>query len=269
MEGIPDSILGDLSPPDLQVAVENLCKLAYEGLAKKKVVFKKSELGAAGCLGTAVELGFLSSCSNLKSISCGSAQLTNASAPVIAEVLHCLPKVSVVGIQSEMDDDGFAELEATLGKMANRLKRFKLYETKVSPALLSRMLPSLTKLALLTIVGNSIGDNGFRQVASSLRQLSALKHLHLCDIGLTWRSLAELEKILLSCPKMSKCHIFCDKKSFPPPGEDITKVPSLTTLRLMQDKTINELYVSYGYQITNSLRFVNVRHQSLNLKFFG
>ena len=65
MEDIPDSILGDLSPPDLQVAVENLCKLAYEGLAKKKVVLKKSELGAAGCLGTAVELGFLSSTPSL------------------------------------------------------------------------------------------------------------------------------------------------------------------------------------------------------------
>ena len=61
MEEIPDSILDDLSPPTLQEAVENLCKLAYEGLAKKKVVFKKSELRAAGCVGAAVELGFLSS----------------------------------------------------------------------------------------------------------------------------------------------------------------------------------------------------------------
>ena len=61
MEEIPDSILDDLSPPALQEAVENLCKLAYDGLTKKKVVFKKSELRAAGCVGTAVELGFLSS----------------------------------------------------------------------------------------------------------------------------------------------------------------------------------------------------------------
>ena len=61
MEEIPDSILDDLSPPALQEAVEKLCTLAYEGLAEKKVVFKKSELRAAGCLGTAVELGFLSS----------------------------------------------------------------------------------------------------------------------------------------------------------------------------------------------------------------
>ena len=61
MEEIPDSILDDLSPPVLQEAVENLCKLAYECLAEKKVVFKKSELRVAGCLGAAVELGFLSS----------------------------------------------------------------------------------------------------------------------------------------------------------------------------------------------------------------
>ena len=65
MEEIPDNILDDLSSPDLQEAVENLCKLAYEGLAEKKVVFKKSELRAAGCLRTAVELGFLSSTPNV------------------------------------------------------------------------------------------------------------------------------------------------------------------------------------------------------------
>ena len=41
MEEIPDNILDDLSSPALQEAVENLCKLAYEGLAEKKVVFKK------------------------------------------------------------------------------------------------------------------------------------------------------------------------------------------------------------------------------------
>ena len=61
MEEIPNSILDDLSSPALQAAVENLCKLAYDCLAEKKVVFKKSELQAAGCLGTAVGLGFLSS----------------------------------------------------------------------------------------------------------------------------------------------------------------------------------------------------------------
>ena len=52
MEEIPHSILDDLAPPALQESVEKLCKLAYEGLASKKVVFKKSELRAAGCLGT-------------------------------------------------------------------------------------------------------------------------------------------------------------------------------------------------------------------------
>ena len=61
MEEIPDSILDDLPSSALQEAVENLCKLANDGLAEKKVVFKKSELRAAGCLGAAVELGFLSS----------------------------------------------------------------------------------------------------------------------------------------------------------------------------------------------------------------
>ena len=71
MEDIPDSILDDLSPPALQEAVENLCKLAYDGLAEKKVVFKKSELRAAGCLGTAVQLGFLSSTPSVSIAGCG------------------------------------------------------------------------------------------------------------------------------------------------------------------------------------------------------
>ena len=184
-------------------------------------------------------------------MTCGSAQLTNVSAPMVAEVLHCLPNVSVVGLHSEMDDDGLAKLETTLHGMANRLKRFKLYETKVSTALLSKVLSSLTKLRLVTIVRNPIGDEGFRQVASALRQPSVLKHLHLCDIGLTWRSLSELEKILLSCPKMRKCDIFCDKRLFPPSGEDIAKVPSLTTLRLADELEYSELRESYGHQITN------------------
>ena len=502
MEEIPKSILDDLSPPDLQVAVENLCKLAYEGLAEKKVVFTKSELRAAGCLGTAVELGFLSStpsvsiagqgedaysfqhhtmleffaavhtvrdrirkakesiadlisklgvdgdysrfwpfvsgllsgeecklllsalaanvqdawsgsrgrrkanqhfllllqchvecvsqlprdgspsvaamlkslglqlnkthlslsdahaaakvlqmygarltdvcfhnssiddggnvdfltglqectqlrkfdigvlgkligaaglrqvlernktslevlvlpvsdvdfpeiapaikaCSDLVSITCGSAQLTNVSAPMVAEVLRLLPRLGNVGLQSEIDDDGFAQLETTLCNKANRLARLKLYQTKVSPALLSRTLASLTKLSLLTIVENPIGDDGFRQLACSLRQLSNLKQLHLCGLGLTWRSLADLEKILLSCPKMVRCHIFCDRRSFPPPGEDITKVPSLTTLRFVVEKAYSELRISYGYKITHSQQLQNVRKQALFLKYYG
>ena len=48
MEEIPDNILDDLSSPGLQEAVENLCKLAYEGLAEKKVVFKKSRASSGG-----------------------------------------------------------------------------------------------------------------------------------------------------------------------------------------------------------------------------
>ena len=383
MEEIPDSILDDLSPPALQEAVENLCKLAYEGLTEKKVVFKKSELRAAGCLGTAVELGFLSStpsvsiagrgedvysfqhhtmleffaavhavrdrirkakrnlsdlvrelgvdgdyarfwpfvsgllsgeecelllsalaanvqpaprkrettqhvllllqchmecashlprqgspsvcamlkstglqlrnthlsfsdtvavaevlrtydtllmsvdmhnsslddsgganllagleectqlgkldigamsnligassglrrvlerskdslynialpvsdadlpellpamktCTGLTNFTCGSPQLTNVSAPALAEVLRLLPEVNVVGFHSRMDDGGFVKLEPILCDKANRLKRLNLYWTRVSPALLSKTLSSLANLDFFTLVG--------------------------------------------------------------------------------------------------------------------
>ena len=493
MEEIPDSILDDLSSPALQEAVENLCKLAYEGLAEKKVVFKKSELRAAGCLGTAVELGFLSSapsvsiagrgedaysfqhhtmleffaavhavrdrtrkakrnisdlvrelgvdgdyarfwpfvsgllsgeecelllsalagnvkdasdlrkrtqhfllllqchvecasllprqgspavaallkstglqlknthlsfsdtvaaaeilrtygtlvpkvsmhdsslddsggavllaslqectqlgcidvgamsnligatsglrqvlernkgslckislpvsdadlpellqamkkCTGLTNFSCGSPQLTNVSAPAIAEVLRLLPKVNVVGLHGQMDDSGFVRLEATLCGMANRLKRLNLYRTRVSPAFLSKMLSSLFNLKGLTLVGNPIGDDGFQQVASSLQQLRRFGHLHLCDIGVTWRSLLELENILFSCPLMCACHLTAEKRSFPALGEDIAKVCSLTTLGLKQEIALSEPALSYGRRVTHRLWFINTRNQEL------
>ena len=499
MEEIPDSILNDLSSPALQEAVENLCKLAYDGLAKKKVVFKKSELRAAGCVGTAVELGFLSStpsvsiaghgedaysfqhhtmleffaavhavrvcirkatrslfdlvkelgvdgdyarfwpfvsgllsgdecelllsalaanildaikrgnreptqrfllllqchvecanqlprqgspsvaallksvglklknthlsfsdtlaaakvlrmygtlltyvgmhntslddsggadlleslhectqlqkldigamsnligassglrqvlernkcslfnialpvsdgdlpellpamkkCTGLTNFTCGSPQLTNKSALGIAEVLRFLPKASTIGLHSRMDDGGFIKLGATLCDMANRLKRLNLYWTRVSPALLSQTLSPLVNLKGFTLVGNPIGDDGFRQVASSLQQLPCLQHLHVCDIGVTWLSLAELEKVLLSCPRLRDNHVYAEKKSFPPSGEDITKVSRLTTLHLIQEKVgLKDAY--YGYQPTHSLAFRNMRSQVLVFNFY-
>ena len=498
MEEIPDSILDDLSPPALQEAVENLCKLAYEGLAEKKVVFKKSELQAAGCVGTAVQLGFLSStpsvsiagrgedaysfqhhtmleffaavhavrvcirksirnmsdlvrelgvdgdyarfwpfvsgllsaeecelllsalatniqsasgkrttsrhfllllqchvecasqlpregspsvaamlkstglllkkthlsfsdtvaaaeilrkygtlltrvdmhnsslddsggadllaslqectqlqsldigamsnligaasglrqvlernkeslsrisvpvsdadlpellpaikkCTGLKGFTCGSPQLTNISAPVLAEVLRLLPKVNAIGLRSQMDDDGFVQLEAILCDMANRFKRLNLYWTKVSSALLSKTLSPLSNLEGFTLVGNPIGDDGFQQVAVSLCQLRSLNLLHLCDIGVTWRSLAELEKVLLSCPILRACYVFAEKSSFPPAGEDIrTKVPSVTTLRLTQESdALNDWY--YGFHLTSGVAFLTKQSQAIFVKFY-
>ena len=206
-------------------------------------------------------------CTGLTVFTCGSPQLTNKSAPAIAEVLRLLPKVNSIGLKSQMDDGGFVKLEATLCDMANRLRRLNLYWTRVSGALLSKTLSSLANLTLFTLVGNPIGDDGFQQVASSLQQLPRLKRLHLCDIGVTWRCLAELEKILLSCPQVLCGYIYAEKKSFPPAGEDITKVSSLTTLQLIGEKAgMKDTY--YGYQPTYGMVFRNVRSQVLNLSFY-
>ena len=57
---VPSSILAELSPPHLHVAVVNLSQLAYSALAKKHMVFTRSELEEGSCLGHAVQLGFLS-----------------------------------------------------------------------------------------------------------------------------------------------------------------------------------------------------------------
>ena len=190
-------------------------------------------------------------CSGLKHLTCGSPQLTNESAPALVEVLRLLPEVNAIGLHSRMDDEGFVQLEAILCNMANRLKRLSLYWTRVSSALLSKTLLPLSNLTFFTLVGNPIGDDGFRQVASSLRQLRCLRVLHLCGLGVTWRCLAELEEVLLSCPKMRNCQLYVEKKSFPPPGEDITEISRLTTLDLTKEIEWKESY--YGYHATDAL----------------
>ena len=177
-------------------------------------------------------------CTGLTDFSCGSPKLTNESASTIAKVLRVLPKVHAIGLHSQMDDSGFVKLENTLYDIANRLKRVILSRTRVSPALLSKVLPCLENLDFIVLVDNPIGDNGFRQVATALRQLHHLQHLHLCDIGVTWQSLAKLENVLLSCRKMRKCHLIVEKRSFLSPDEDIAKVSSLTTLRLLREECI-------------------------------
>ena len=205
-------------------------------------------------------------CTGLRTFTCGSPQLTNKSAPAIAEVLRLLPEVDAIGLHSRMDDDGFVQLEAILCDMANRLKRLSLYWTRVSPALLSTTLSPLSNLTFLTLVGNPIGDDGFQQVAASLCHLRRLKHLHLCDIGVTWQSLPKLEEVLLSCSRMKRCSLSAGKKSFPLAGEDITKISSLTTLRLVQKMEWKESY--YGYHLTDTLAFRNPCSQLLFLKFY-
>ena len=206
-------------------------------------------------------------CTGLKGFTCGSPQLTNKSAPAIAEVLRLLPKVHSIGLKSRMDDSGFVKLEATLCDKASRLNQLSLYWTRVGPALLSQTLSSLVNLTGFTLVGNPIGDNGFRQVASSLQQLRHLTLLHLCDIGVTWRSLTELEKVPCSCPSLRDYFVYAEKISFPPAGENITKVSSLTTFQLVHEtEAWNDPY--YGYQPIYSMVFCNVRSQRLILKFY-
>ena len=206
-------------------------------------------------------------CTGLKGFTCGSPHLSNESAPAIAEVLRLLPNVDIIGLRSQMDDGGFVKLEATLCDMANRLNHLNLYWTRVSAALLSKTLSSLANLTGFTLVSDPIGDDGFRQVASSLQQLCRLTHLHLCDIGVTWRSLAVLEKVLLSCLRLRDNYLYAEKKSFPPPGEDITKVSSLTAFQLIEEKVaLQRAY--YGYQPTYSLVFCNKRSQVFVLNFY-
>ena len=165
-------------------------------------------------------------CTGLKNFTCGSPQLTNESAPAIAEVLRVLPEVDSIGLRSQMDNDGFVKLESMLCNMAHRPKHLNLYWTRVGPALLSKILSPLANLKGLTLVGNPIGDDGFRQVAPSLRQLRRLSRLHFCDIGVTWRSLGELENILLSCPKVQNFHSTLKRNHFRHPAKTSPRFPA-------------------------------------------
>ena len=49
----PKNILDELSPPELQATMENLCKLAYDTLKKTEVVFTETQLSSASCLSAA------------------------------------------------------------------------------------------------------------------------------------------------------------------------------------------------------------------------
>ena len=200
--------------------------------------------------------------SALKTLSCGSRRLTNTSAPAIAEVLRLLPTVRSVGILGKMDDHGFADLVSTLCGTARRLHQLKLYQTRLSTSLLVKMLSSLSSLSFFTLVGNPIGDDGFKQVSLSLQQLGVrLSKLHLCDIGLTWHSMREFESILRSCPKVNTLRVYCQKRSFLPIGEGVDAVRRLTTLK--EHGIDNEPMVEYGYRYSTTLMFRNERRQFL------
>ena len=61
MRKAPKNLLDELSPPELQATMQNLCKLAFDTLKKTEVVFTETQLLSAGCLSAAADLGFLSS----------------------------------------------------------------------------------------------------------------------------------------------------------------------------------------------------------------
>ena len=61
MRKAPKNLLDELSPPELQATMQNLCKLAFDTLKKTEVVFTETQLSSAGCLSAAADLGFLSS----------------------------------------------------------------------------------------------------------------------------------------------------------------------------------------------------------------
>ena len=199
--------------------------------------------------------------SRLRTLSCGSRRLSKVSAPAIAEVLSLLPTVDTVGILSEMDDTGFADLVPTLCGMATRLRQFKLYQTRLSASLLSKMLCSLPSLSLFTLVGNPVGDRGFQQVSTSLQKLGSLSSLVLCDIGLTWRSMKELESILGSCRKVKTLRVYCWKRSFLPTGEGVDAVRRLSSMK--ESWVSKESRVEYGYRYSSVLAFRNERQQLL------
>ena len=210
----------------------------------------------------------IKTCSGLENFSCGSPQLTSASAPALAEVLPSLPNVKSVGLTSEMDDGSFKDIATTLCEMGAQLWQLKLYRSKLSAVLLCKILSSLQYLSLFTLVGNPIGDDGFRQVSTILQRRNLLA-LQLCDIGLTSQSLTVLESTLFSCPNMPTLRVYCQKKTFPSLGKDFlaAAISGLPAMRLEQKEEFENPTLEYGYRCTDYLWFENMRNQSLLIYF--
>ena len=155
----------------------------------------------------------------------GSRALTNKSAPAVADILRCHHSLEEFGLSGEIDDDDFTPIASSLPDTSAQLEQLFLPWTVLSVSMLSNTLTSLTCLMWLQLVGNPIGDDGFQQLITPVRQLRSLQRLMLMDIDLTIQSVKELEKLLQHTPThLMKIKVTSKKSALLPTDQDVDDI---------------------------------------------
>ena len=210
----------------------------------------------------------ITKCTRLAELYIGSQSLTNTSAPAVAEVIRNHPSLIAVGLTGQIDDVGFAPIAPCLQSLAKRLKALKLNWTRLSVPMLSSMLPSLTCLQNFELMGNPIDDDGFKRLTPALQQIKSLQGLLLIDVGVTCRSMTEMEKLLLAAPTLRRYHVVSKKDAFLPNGEDTDHIAKLTTMKVNRKVSLSEPGNFHGCPINEFLALRTNRSQELVLCFF-
>ena len=132
---------------------------------------------------------------------------------VLADIVGHLNNLSQLHISCDLDDVGFSSIVPSVKRMAPRLTHLELERTQLSIAAIVSLLAALTKLTVFTLGSTSLGDDGLRALIPCLQQLPALTSLLLTRVGLSWKSVVEIEKLFLSMPRLKKCWVSVSKDS--------------------------------------------------------
>ena len=208
-------------------------------------------------------------CTHLLSLTIGSRALTNTSTPAIAAICkQC--SLKSFGLIGGIDDAGFAPVASAILDWSAELERLTLHWTDLGLPMLISTLTSLSCLSFFQLVGNPVGDDGFRQLTTLLRRTTTLQTLQLLDVGLTCQSMAELEKLLRDSPSLSRCTVGSKKSLFLQADQDTDDIPLMTSMTLKAKTSFGEAKIIdvLDYPITEELVFVTDRSQKLILNFF-
>ena len=132
---------------------------------------------------------------------------------VLADILGHFNSLSELYISCDLDDVGFSSILPSVKRTSPQLTHLELARTQLSIATVVSLFIALTKLTNLALRSVSLGDDGLRELIPCLQQLPALTRLQLIRVGLSWKSLVEIEKLLLSRPLLKECHVSVSKDS--------------------------------------------------------
>ena len=208
-------------------------------------------------------------CTRLGSFKIGSRSLTNASATQVAEVVSNHPSLTELGLAGEIDDEGFVSIAPSLQYLAESLWTLILSWTRVSVSMLSSMLSSFACLRSIQLIENPIDDDDFKQLTTALEEMQLLQSLFLMNVGVTCRSVMEMEELLHAAPTLHRIIMISKKDAFLRNGEDTDHVTQLTTMEVAAKKITTEPINICGTPVTEGLVFRTNRSQEVQLMFFS